>query len=211
MRRIEPLDRAAVEQALGIPLRQPLFLVTYHPVTVVHDSAAGVEELIAALSDFSEAVVVQTGVNADSGNDAIAQTFAAYAARHPAQVVSRASLGQRLYLSTMRYADVLVGNSSSGLVEAPAIGVPTVNIGDRQAGRLRAASVIDCVAERAAIRTAIKAALAPEFRAAARRQNSLYGDGFTAGRIKDFLKTIDLNGILLKQFHDLPMSGAALL
>jgi UDP-N-acetylglucosamine 2-epimerase len=103
----------------------------------------------------------------------------------------------------MRHVDVVVGNSSSGLIEAPVIGTPTVNIGDRQRGRLRAPSVIDCAESEAAIFSAVERALSDRFREIARRRQSPYGTGGASVKIKEVLKQVDLDRILLKSFNDL--------
>jgi UDP-N-acetylglucosamine 2-epimerase (non-hydrolysing)/GDP/UDP-N,N'-diacetylbacillosamine 2-epimerase (hydrolysing) len=99
-------------------------------------------------------------------------------------------------------ADVVVGNSSSGLIEAPAMGTPTINVGSRQSGRLRGESVIDASENAEAVRAAIEKALSPEFQANASKSTSPYGSGGAAKRIKDAIATADLSNILTKRFHD---------
>lgn len=203
--RTHRLDRVAVEQALGLPLRQRLLLVTYHPETATGlDPAAAVAELTAALEQTGDATIVITGVNADPHGDAAAAGLAAFAAAHGDRAVMRASLGQRLYLSAMAQADAVIGNSSSGIVEAPVMRVPTVNIGARQQGRLRTSSIIDCATERGAIATAIAHALAPGFRAAIAAMPHPYGDGRASQRIVAELRRADLAGLRAKAFYDLP-------
>ena len=116
----------------------------------------------------------------------------------------RESLGTRLYLGAMRAAAAVVGNSSSGIIEAPALGIPTVNLGDRQRGRLRAASIIDCAETRIASAAAIATALDPKFLGAFDRSATPYGRPGAAKRIRDVLRDVRLDGILMKSFYDLP-------
>lgn len=196
-------DRAEVEKALGLSIGgSPLFLVTYHPETAGGDDKAGVDALLGALGEFPSAAVVFTGVNADPGHDAVARAIDAFAAERKGPTASRQSLGQTLYLGTMKQASAVIGNSSSGLIEAPALGVPTVNIGNRQGGRLRAASVIDCPPEPIAVATAIRRAIDPAFRASWPKPLSLYGQGGAARRIKDALKSVSIAAIARKTFAE---------
>src|SRR5262249_14009919 len=154
------VDRAEIERRLGIRLGRPLFLVTYHPETVTQDAGGeGIEPLIVALGRFPTATVVMTGVNADAGHGTIADALAAYAGANADRVVLRNSLGQGLYLSVMALAEAVIGNSSSGVIEAPIMKVPTVNIGERQRGRMMPSSVICCPAEAGAIEAAIRQAM----------------------------------------------------
>ena len=207
--RLPLLERPEFDERLGFDLGPAYFLATYHPVTLSDvDQGEAVAELRFALSHFPDHRVVLTGVNADPGHNAVAEAIAEWAAAEPGRVLSRASLGQLLYLSAMKHCAAVIGNSSSGLLEAPAFGVPTVNIGERQRGRLRADSVIDCGAGRDAIAAAVSRALSPEFVAIARNAENPFGTSGVAERIRDCLKTVRLDGILMKRFHDLPgLSG----
>lgn len=198
-----------LEQDLGVALAgKPVFLVTYHPATLGDiEPGAAADELMSALEAYPDAAVIFTGVNADAGNAAISSRIQAYAARYPERVRIFNSLGQRRYLSLMQCADVVIGNSSSGLIEAPAVRVPTVNIGDRQRGRLKALSVIDCLENAGDIRRAIDLALSESFMAGLPQDVSLYGKGDAAVRIAQKLKTVGLDGILAKKFYDYMPSG----
>lgn len=203
----QPLrDRAELMAEFGWPADAPFLLMTYHPVTM--DTDAGVAELVellAALEQFADQRLVVTGHNADMGHRQIGALLREYAAAHPDRVLMRGSLGQRNYLSTMKYASAVVGNSSSGLIEAPAFGLPTVNIGDRQKGRLRGASVIDCCGDKGSIVTALKKALSAGFRETAAQATSPYGTPGASRRIVDVLKTFSLAGARRKSFYDLPV------
>lgn len=199
--------RCELEEFIGLPLTAPLLMVTYHPATLAERAPAeSMSELLAALDAFSQARIIFTGVNADPGHDGISQLICDYVARHPDTTRHFLSLGQKRYLGLMRLADAVVGNSSSGLIEAPALRVPTVNLGDRQKGRLKAVSVIDCAEERGAITAAIGRALSAEFRDALPADVSLYGQGNSSARIKQVLKTADLSGLAMKHFFDMEPS-----
>ena len=202
--RLELLDRRSLEEALGFALGEGFLLVTYHPVTLGGaDPGKAAGELVAALDRFRDHKVLITGVNADAGNDRVTQVISQYADGDPDRVALFASLGQLRYLSAMKHAAAVVGNSSSGIIEAPAMGVPTVNLGDRQRGRIRAGSVIDCGEGRDDIATAIGKALSPEFSEMARTTDSPFGRGGVAQRVAAVLKEADIEGILMKSFHDL--------
>jgi UDP-N-acetylglucosamine 2-epimerase (non-hydrolysing)/GDP/UDP-N,N'-diacetylbacillosamine 2-epimerase (hydrolysing) len=201
LRRLSLLGREKLEENLRFTLGQPTFLVTYHPATLgSRPPEQAQEELLRALDEFPQARIIFTKPNADSGGRILTQQIEAYGAAHADRVLVVTSLGQVRYLSAMQHCDVVIGNSSSGITEAPALKKPCVNIGDRQKGRLRATSVIDCAEERGAIRAAIKRALTAEFRSVAATTQSLYGDSDASRRIVSFLKTADLT--TQKHFYD---------
>lgn len=204
IRRMRLLNRDELSVAIGFDVTSPYFVVTYHPVTLADDQAAcGAGALFAALESFPEHKVVVTGVNADTGHGAVSREIEAFAAAHPGRVFSSVSLGQLRYLSALAHADAVIGNSSSGLIEAPALKVPTVNVGDRQRGRVRAASVIDVGDDQQEIVAGIARALTPGFRAAIRDAECPFGDGHSAEKIVKVLAEWPLQGLLIKQFHDL--------
>jgi UDP-hydrolysing UDP-N-acetyl-D-glucosamine 2-epimerase len=190
---LEPTSKDELESFLGLQLRAPIFLVTYHPVTLNRDGGfAAIQALISAL-DSHEGTIVITGVNADPGAKIIRASLQEFATARPSRVALLESLGSRRYLSLMRHVDVVVGNSSSGLIEAPAIGVPTVDIGPRQQGRLRAPSVLHCGESSAEIKLALAAALTVEHRTLAARCDSPYGRPGASRQIVDVLASVDIN------------------
>jgi UDP-N-acetylglucosamine 2-epimerase (non-hydrolysing) len=202
-RRLDKLSRQALEADLGLALAGPVALVTYHPTTAAAEQdAAGVAGMLAALDDHPDLAVVITGVNSDAGASAIAERLFAFA-KTRAITVAVESLGWRRYLSLMALTSVVVGNSSSGVIEAPILGIPTVNIGDRQKGRLRGAGVIDAAPDATSILAALNRALEPEFRAIAAAAPSPFGDGHSAERICAVLKSFPLQTLGRKPFHDL--------
>ncbi|AHB75666.1 MULTISPECIES: UDP-N-acetylglucosamine 2-epimerase [Pandoraea] len=190
---LDLVAREALEQHLGLRLKSPSFLVTYHPVTTREDSGLhAMQSLLTALDELNATVVV-TGTNADPGASDIRQALERFAAQRQDRVVLVESLGARRYLSLMLEVDAVVGNSSSGLLEAPAMGVTTVDIGSRQQGRLRAPSVIHCDDTLDSVRAALSLALAPEQQALAARRNTPYGKPGAARRIVDVLEATRLD------------------
>jgi UDP-hydrolysing UDP-N-acetyl-D-glucosamine 2-epimerase len=203
--RVQHLSRNELATILGLDLSAPLLLVTYHPTTLSRiPPADAADALLDALDGFPSTAVVFTGVNADPGGDAIATRFKAYVQRQRHRAVWRESLGQTVYLSLLREAAAAVGNSSSGLIEAPALKVPTVNIGERQRGRLRAASVIDCAESAYAIGNAIETALAPTFCDSLRDLVAPYNAEGVSARICEVLGKFALAELTRKSFRDLP-------
>lgn len=199
------LTRDELERSLEIGLQAPLFAVTYHPATLGHLGAGpAIAALLGALQRFPTASCVFSMANADPDGQEINRMIEQFVASNPGRAIAVKSLGQHRYLSLMRHADCVVGNSSSGILEAPALGVPTVNIGDRQKGRLRSASVIDCDEGEAEIIAALQRALDPAFRQIVEGADTPYGDGKAAPRIARVLLDYPLDGLLQKRFHDLP-------
>lgn len=206
LRTTDLLDRAEVEARLGKGLGSMTFLVTYHPATLgsVEPRAAAVA-MLAALDRFPEAIVVMTKPNADAHGSDVAAELDAWAARNGERTVLRTSLGSLLYLSVMRLATLVIGNSSSGIIEAPALGVPTVNIGPRQDGRLRARSVIDCAEDEDAIAAAIGRAISAAHRVEFAGSIPPYGRGGDASaQIAETLASFPLPALLHKIFQDVP-------
>jgi UDP-hydrolysing UDP-N-acetyl-D-glucosamine 2-epimerase len=194
------LDRKTLEIDLGFTFRKRNLLVTFHPATL--DSQPAVtqfKELLSALDTLgNDTGVIFTMPNADTDGRAIISMIEEYAASRP-YAKAFTSLGQVRYLSAMAEVDAVVGNSSSGLYEAPSFKKPTVNIGDRQKGRLQASSIINCKPESADIVRAIKEALTKDF------SNTVnpYGDGDSARKIVAMLKSIpEFNTLLKKHFFN---------
>jgi len=199
------INRPGLEEALNIKLDHSLIILcTYHPETLKHDdSGNAMRGLFKALDGLKDAQVIFTKGNADTDGRKNNQLIDDYASRYPRRVASFTNLGQVKYLSLMSEADIVIGNSSSGIIEAPAVGTPTVNIGLRQQGRLKAQSIIDCDESSESITYAIKKALSPEFQELVDRRNSLFGQGGASEQIKRVLRTTTLEGILIKRFNDL--------
>lgn len=207
--RTELLDAAATYDALGLKFNDPYFLITLHPTTRGQTQVdSEVTALIDTLSEFPDHTAIFTGVNADAGRDVITDTISTFVTASPSRARAFASLGQVHYLSAMKHADIIIGNSSSGIIEAPAFDVPTVNIGDRQKGRLRAASIINTVPEKSPIYLAISKALSPAFRASYQNQVCQYGMPGASAKIANALRSFDLNHLARQPFYNIDLDQA---
>ena len=196
------LPKDQLEASLGIKLGARILLVTYHPVTMEHHTAAlQMEELTMALQDFVDCTIIFTMPNADADGRIIMQKIDDFVSKNEFAFAFK-SLGQLSYLSVMNIASVVIGNSSSGIIEAPSLGVPTINIGDRQKGRLSSTTVTDVVAEKNAIKAAIVHALQPEYKDWCTKQTNPYGDGGTSTKILGTIETMNNITDLKKKFYD---------
>lgn len=205
LERADLLDRQEFESSIDFELGERSCIVTYHPVTLSEESPArAFEELLRALDAISHLRTIFTKSNADTEGRVINQMIDEYVEEHSGWACAFTSLGQRRYLSALHHVDVVVGNSSSGIIEAPAVPVPTVNLGGRQDGRLRARSVIDCKEKKESIQAALERALSQTFHDEIQNVSSPYGDGRTSKRIKEKLKEVALGEAVLKKgFYDL--------
>ncbi|MCM8761206.1 MAG: UDP-N-acetylglucosamine 2-epimerase [Candidatus Omnitrophica bacterium] len=206
VRKLKLLGRKELEEVLNIPPEKKIGVVTYHPVTLEERTASHqMEELLRSLNSFDGLYWVFTSPNTDTGWTTIAERIRAFTKRFPESSGQFISLGQVKYLSLLKHASVMVGNSSSGLIEAPSFKLPVVNIGDRQKGRIRASNVIDVsVCEEKAITRAIKIALSPDFIRSLRYLRNPYGQGSASTYIVDRLKRIELGEYLIKKrFYDI--------
>lgn len=208
--RIDRMSREDLERDLGLSLGARSLVVTYHPVTLEPGTAeAQLRELFAAL-DLCEpdTTLIFTMSNADTGGRALMAIVEEYVARRP-NAHAFVSLGQRRYLSLLGEVDGVVGNSSSGLAEAPSFGIGTVNIGSRQDGRLKATSVIDCMPTRDDIVRALRQLRDPVFRAKLADTVNPYGRGGAGAAIVEVLRSVALEGLVKKRFYDLPTGNQA--
>lgn len=201
------LDKRALEESLSFKLSgSPLFVVTHHPVTSPSDISPieEIKALLNALNEFETASIVFTQSNADPGNREINDATKAFVAAKPGQRHLVSSLGFARYLSLSEMADAVIGNSSSGVIEVPSLGVPTVNIGPRQKGRLRAPSVIDVEPNSVSIAEGIRLALTAEMKTTASRKINPLGDGKAGVRIADILCETEFREFRAKTFFDFP-------
>lgn len=204
IRKTPLLSRADLEAAIGFKLGRRNLLVTFHPVTLEPGAApTQMAELLKALDSVRDTHLIMTMPNADTGGRELIRMVEQFVATRP-HARAYASLGQLRYLSCMAHVDGVVGNSSSGLAEAPSFRRGTVNIGDRQRGRLKVASVIDCDSNCASILAAIETLYSPSFQANLENVESPYGDGGASEKIVDVLKHFDIDNITKKSFYDLP-------
>jgi GDP/UDP-N,N'-diacetylbacillosamine 2-epimerase (hydrolysing) len=206
IKKLKLLDRPALEKSLGFQLAPRNLLVTFHPTTLEKStSSQQMTELLAALEPLADTHLIFTMPNADTDGRVLFDMVERFVADH-ANARAYTSLGQLRYLSCIRHVDGVVGNSSSGLVEAPSFAKGTINIGDRQRGRLKAGSVIDCAPERAAIAAALELMYSPEFKAKLGIVRNPYGEGGASERVVETLAKVSLDGILKKSFYNLPSS-----
>ena len=183
LRNMALMPRDALAENIGFDLARPYALVTYHPETVGTASpVAQFDALCDVLAECGLAAIF-TKANADAGGADINARIDTLCAAHPEKYIAFASMGVLRYLSAMKYCAVVAGNSSSGLAETPSIGVPCVNIGDRQKGRIVCGNIVCCKADPESIRAALQTALSPEFAEKARSVKSPFNGGDTSGRI----------------------------
>lgn len=203
--RLELLSREAFEDSINFRLGKRTLLITFHPVTLETATAASqFTALLTALDELPDTHLIFTKPNADTDGRVIIQLIDEYVARNPQKAVAFISLGQLRYLSALRYVDAAIGNSSSGLLEVPSFRIGTLNIGDRQQGRIKAASVIDCEPTLAGIREGLAQLFAPEFQATLPTVDNPYGTASPSAAIITEIKRADLSTILKKRFYDLP-------
>ncbi|MBM4229838.1 MAG: UDP-N-acetylglucosamine 2-epimerase (hydrolyzing), partial [Gammaproteobacteria bacterium] len=198
------LNRCDLEAAIDFRLGKKNLLVTFHPATLEPGSAPiQMAELLKALDSLSDTNFILTMPNADTGGRELIRMVEQFVSTRP-HTRAFTSLGQVRYLSCMAHVDGVVGNSSSGLAEAPSFKKGTVNIGDRQRGRLKAASVIDCDPDCESIIAAIEVLYSPTFQARLEQVENPYGNGGASEKIVDVLKHFDISNITKKSFQDMP-------
>ena len=205
--RLPLFDKSELQESLQFRLDRTVALVTFHPVTTESGTAvAQVENLLMAIEDAGIRALF-TKANADADGSIINRRLAEFCQNSPDNFKLFDSLGQRRYLSCMKNLDLMLGNSSSGLIEAPSFRLPVVNIGDRQKGRMRAANVIDVGNSVAEIKGGIARAISIDFRKSIENMvnpNDTFQDGKTSRRIKEQLKIIEISELLLKkEFRDI--------
>ena len=205
IKRLTLLPRAELEASLDFALGAKSLLVTFHPVTLETATAEDqMAELLATHSELKDTQLIFTLPNADTDGRALITMVQQFVATH-ANARAYTSLGQLRYLSTVALVDGVVGNSSSGLTEVPSFQKGTVNIGDRQRGRLMADSVINCDPERASIAAALHTLYSKQFQTSLATVRNPYGDGGASDKIVAYIKTVELDGILKKRFYDCAM------
>lgn len=204
IRQTQLLDRAALEEELGFAFGEKNLLVTFHPVTLESgDSLIQMNAMLEALDELENTRLIFTLPNADNGGQQLAAALEQFVHDRPNARLF-ASLGQLRYYSCMQFVDGVVGNSSSGIAEAPSLGTGTINIGNRQKGRLSAASVIHCSADRDSIGKALAKLYDPAFRAMLSHTENPYGDGGASAKIARMLSAYPLENLVKKPFFDLP-------
>ncbi|WP_276382073.1 UDP-N-acetylglucosamine 2-epimerase [Flavobacterium sp. H4147] len=202
--KLKLLNRKEFEQSINFHLKQNNFLVTFHPVTLDNATAeVQFKELLSALDTFENVTIIFTKPNADTEGRIIIQMIDEYVLNNPQKAISFTSMGQLRYLSAIQFMDVVIGNSSSGLIEVPSFQKPTLNIGDRQQGRVKALSVIDCKADKVEIEKAIHLAMSLDFKEKIKKSENPYGERNSSDEIVKVIKNMDIKNIIKKQFYNL--------
>ena len=204
IKNLELLTKEELSESLEFNLNKKYILVTHHPVTLSADSGIeGLSNLLSILDEYPDYQLIISYPNADTKSRVIIELLEKYYLKDKKRTFLTRSLGARRYLSAVKHCELVVGNSSSGLIEAPTLGVPTVNIGDRQKGRIHGDSVLNCDDSAASIRRTIVHALSSDFRQLSKNAKNPYGDGQSSGKILDMLIKFPLENIVFKQFYDL--------
>lgn len=205
IKRLSLLGRAELETSLGVKLGKKNLLITFHPATLETATATDqMAELLTALAVLKETQLIFTLPNADTDSRELIRMLEQFVAQHP-NAHAYTSLGQLRYLSCIAHVDGVVGNSSSGLLEVPSFKKGTVNIGNRQQGRLQAASVINCEPTRQSISSAIEKLYNADFQESLSRVHNLYGEGGASEKVVATIKHYSIDGIVKKTFYDLPV------
>ena len=189
IKKLELLDREAFEKSIGFKLKKRNVLITYHPVTLEKEAPIETfENILTALDELGDTGLIFTHANSDKNGRIINKMIAEYVEVHKDKAVSFKSLGQLRYLSALQFVDFVIGNSSSGILEVPSFYIPTINIGDRQKGRICSDSIINSTNTLEDIRKSITFALNKEFREKIQQQKMLYGNGTVAEQILKVIK-----------------------
>lgn len=196
------LGRNELENTLDIKLKKQNFIITVHPETKSNVPVKQqIDELLHSLDHFDDTFLFFTSANADAQGSEINARLKEYAATHPDKALFVNSLGQIRHLSCLKHFDMVIGNSSSGIIEAPSFKTPVVNIGTRQQGRIMAENIINCNTTRNEIKQAINKGLSKPFQESIKNLKSPYGEGNAAPKILNILKTHNIKSI--KKFHDI--------
>ena len=207
IKRLQLLDRSALENSLDFKLGPKSLLITYHPVTLETATAEKqMGKLLEALAALKDTLLIFTLPNADTDGRALINMVEKFVALHT-NARAYASLGQLRYLSCIAQVDGVVGNSSSGLAEVPSFKKGTINIGDRQRGRLQAESVINCEPTRESIASALAQLYSTDFQASLHQVINPYGEGGASEKVVTRLKNIAITGVVKKTFYDLSINS----
>lgn len=204
IKKLKLLSKEEFEKSIDFKLNKKNILVTFHPVTLENATAKEqFQELLNAIDELKDTHIIFTKANSDKDGRVINKMIDDYASKNSNKCVGFASLGQLRYLSALKFIDATVGNSSSGLLEAPSFKIGTINIGDRQKGRIKASSVINAKPTQKDINKAFKKLYSQEFQNVLKSTCNPYDNGSTSKKIKEIIKETSLKGILNKSFYDI--------
>ena len=204
IKKLKLLSKVDFEKSIGFKLNKKNILVTFHPVTLENSTAEEqFSHLLNVLETLEDTNIIFTKANSDPDGRIINSMIDKYVLEHSSNSIAFTSLGQLRYLSALQYMDAMVGNSSSGLIEAPSFNIGTINIGDRQKGRIMAKSVITCNPDKESISNAFEKLYSKKFQNLLAMNINPYGNGGASLNIKKILKKVDLSNILKKSFYNL--------
>ncbi len=204
IKRLKLLNKNEFEKAINFKLNKKNILVTFHPATLENNtSKLQFRELLAAINNLDNTNIIFTKTNSDLHGKVINQMIDQYISKNSKKSIAFYSLGQTRYLSALQFVDVVLGNSSSGLIEAPSFKIATINIGDRQKGRIKAKSVINCLPEKKSIQNSIKRAYSKNFQSLLKTVKNPYDNGFSSKKIVRVLNSIKIENILKKSFYNI--------
>ena len=204
IKRLKLLTKEEFEKSIDFKLNKKNILVTFHPVTLEKSTAKEqFQELLDAIDELKDTNIIFTKANSDTDGRVINQMIDEYVAKNFHKSIGFSSLGQLRYLSALQFVDAMVGNSSSGLTEAPSFKIGTINIGDRQKGRIKADSVIDFESNKNSIKKSFKKLYSKEFQELLRGVKNPYGEGCASTKIIEVIKKVHLENILKKSFYNL--------
>ncbi len=208
IKRLKLLTKAELEVDLGFKFNSRNILITFHPVTLEQNTAQQqFQNLIDVVDALIDTNIIFTKSNSDTDGRIINQMIDKYVACNRNKAVGVTSLGQVRYLSTLQFVDAVVGNSSSGLIEAPSFQIGTINVGDRQKGRIAAKSVIHCKSDKQSIQQAFSTLYSPMFKSQLKDVINPYGDGYPSYKIIEEIKKVKIETLLKKNFYDLRVSN----
>ena len=204
IKRLKLLSKNQFEKLINFKLNERNILITFHPVTLENNtSKKQFQELLNAINELNDIKIIFTKTNSDVNGKIINQMIDKYISKNSNNSIGFTSLGNLLYLSALQYVDVVVGNSSSGIIEVPSFKIGTINIGDRQKGRIKAKSIIDCLPIKEDIQRSLKKVYSQSFQKILKKTKNPYDSGLPSKKIVKVLKNYKFKDILKKKFYDI--------
>lgn len=198
------MSKDEIEKSLGFELNKKTVIATYHPVTLTKgNNRIEMDEFLTALDEEKNIRVLFTMPNSDTEGTYISERISEFTTRNRERAIAFTSLGMKRYLSVIKHVAAVIGNSSSGIIEAPSLGIPTLNIGDRQKGRVTCDSIISCYSDKDSIRKGLKKVLSEEMAEIAKEVRNPYEKENTAQSIFNVIKSCSLNNLTQKSFYNL--------
>lgn len=203
IKHLQLLQKHELEAALNFKFGEKSILVTFHPVTLEGNNVEQIQSLLKALESIENLQILFTLPNSDTDRQIIKQKIIQFVKKNNERSVAFISMGHLKYLSTLQFVDAVVGNSSSGLIEVPSFGIPTLNIGSRQKGRIKAKTIVDCDATTESICRNLKLVLSSKFKSSCKKHTNPYEKEDTAAKILSVIKNYPLDGLIKKRFYNI--------